>query len=217
MNAQARIVRTGLRLLDRVGWERFSLRRLAAALGMTPMALYHYYPNKDALLDAILAEALSELRAPRRGAGGWAADVRRLVLGFRRLLGRHPHIVPVLMSRPALSPAALRWYDAALSLLRSGGLNEKSAARGYAALYAYTLGFAAIEGVRASAPSGARVRRSIRGHLEGLPPESVATLAEIAPRVGRFDQSHFEFGLDLLIVGLQARVARGGAASRRRR
>jgi AcrR family transcriptional regulator len=202
-----RIVRAGLALLDRDGYEGFSLRRLAEAVGTTPMALYHYFANKGALLDAVLGAALAELRVPRRSSGGWVEDVRRLTLAFRRVLARHPHVVPVLMSRPALGPGALRWYDTALALLRRSGLDDESVVRGYAALYCYTLGFASIERVRAKTAPDRRGRAgAIDEHLAGLPPESVATLVALAPRVGRFDQAHFEFGLDLLLDGLATRA-----------
>lgn len=201
-----RIARAGLALLDRDGWEAFSLRRLADAVGTTPMALYHYFPDKQALLDDVLGAALSQLRVPRRSSGGWVDDARRLVLAFRHLLRRHPHVVPLLMSRPALGPSALRWYDAALAVLRRSGLDDESVVRGYAALYCYALGFAAIERVRAGA--GRSGPRAIAEHIAGLPPGNVAMLAALAPRVGRFDQAHFEFGLDLLLAGLEARGRR---------
>jgi len=199
------VVRAALALLDRDGYEAFSLRRLAETVGISPMALYHYFPNKEALLDAVLGLALEGLRLPREDGGSWVQRTRRLTLAFRRLLRRHPHIVPLLMSRPALGPAALRWYDAALRVLGSSGLDDDAVVRGYGALYAYTLGFAAVERVRANAPADAGAAR-IEEHLRDLPPESVATLAALAPRVGRFTQRQFEFGLDLLLAGLEGRA-----------
>ena len=49
-----RIVSAALALVDQEGLASLSMRRLAAALGVDPMAIYYYLPNKAALLDAIV-------------------------------------------------------------------------------------------------------------------------------------------------------------------
>jgi AcrR family transcriptional regulator len=68
-----KIASAARRLLDREGAEGVTMRRVASAVGITPMALYRHYPNRDGLLNA-LAEAgfveLSEKLASLRLTGG---------------------------------------------------------------------------------------------------------------------------------------------------
>jgi AcrR family transcriptional regulator len=61
------------RLLDQEGAEGVTMRKVAAAVGITPMALYRHYPNRDGLLNTVadsgfveLAAKLAELRLAGR-------------------------------------------------------------------------------------------------------------------------------------------------------
>jgi AcrR family transcriptional regulator len=58
-----RICHAARRLLDRSGAESVTMRRVATAVGMTPMALYRHYPNRDGLLRAVADEGFVELAA----------------------------------------------------------------------------------------------------------------------------------------------------------
>ena len=48
-----RIVELALEIIDEDGLEAMNMRRLAADAGVKPMSLYHHYPNKRAILDAV--------------------------------------------------------------------------------------------------------------------------------------------------------------------
>src|SRR4051812_49489621 len=72
-----RIAGAARALLAAEGAAAVSMRRIAATIGVTPMALYRHYPNRDALLAAVADRAFAELLEqwrgrppPRRGAGG---------------------------------------------------------------------------------------------------------------------------------------------------
>ncbi|MET9884677.1 TetR/AcrR family transcriptional regulator [Streptomyces sp. NPDC006430] len=128
-----RITGATVRLLDADGLARFSMRRLAAGLGVTAMSLYWYVDTKHDLLELALDHALGELPLPQTGAvdpaapsgpapDGWAGRLRALACGYRRLLAEHPWVAPLTAAYPNIGPHA-RAFDAALQrLLDATGL-----------------------------------------------------------------------------------------------
>jgi AcrR family transcriptional regulator len=62
-----RIAAAARRLLDRGGAEAVTMRRVAKAVGITPMAIYRYYPDRAALLNALADKGFEELSARLTG------------------------------------------------------------------------------------------------------------------------------------------------------
>ncbi|MEU9162990.1 TetR/AcrR family transcriptional regulator [Streptomyces sp. NPDC048424] len=123
-----RITAATVRLLDADGLARFSMRRLAAGLGVTAMSLYWYVDTKHDLLELALDRALGEFRPPAAppGAGeaGWPARLQTLARGYRRVLADHPWVAPLTAAYPNIGPHA-RAFDAALQrLLDATGLAD---------------------------------------------------------------------------------------------
>ncbi|MFD5507888.1 TetR/AcrR family transcriptional regulator [Streptomyces sp. NPDC059761] len=116
-----RITGATVRLLDAEGLARFSMRRLAAGLGVTAMSLYWYVDTKHDLLELALDRALGELPLPRTAPAepvapvheGWAGRLRSLACGYRRLLAEHPWVAPLTAAYPNIGPHA-RAFDSAL-------------------------------------------------------------------------------------------------------
>src|SRR4051794_33120752 len=105
-----RIRDEALRLIDEGGLETFSTRRLGAALGCEAMAIYWYYPSKEALLDAVVEQLIATL--PVAAAESWIDALRKLAQSYRGLAHRHPRAFPLLATRRFASPGALRFLDA---------------------------------------------------------------------------------------------------------
>ncbi|MFE9483455.1 TetR/AcrR family transcriptional regulator [Streptomyces spororaveus] len=121
-----RITAATVRLLDADGLARFSMRRLAAGLGVTAMSLYWYVETKQDLLELALDSALGELRPPpvEGGGAGWPARLQALARGYRRVLADHPWVAPLTAAFPNIGPHA-RAFDAALQrLLDAAGLAD---------------------------------------------------------------------------------------------
>ena len=106
---------------------RCSFRRLASDLGVTPMALYRYVDDKEALLDALGDLVLSELPEPPTGGHWQQAASRHAVRVPRRPLVAHAAIVPIFQSRPLLGPAGLRSANAVLGVFRRAGFSPEQA------------------------------------------------------------------------------------------
>lgn len=120
-----RITAASVRLLDAEGLARFSMRRLAAELGVTAMSLYWYVDTKHDLLELALDSALGELEGPAGPPGeGWPGRLRSLARGYRVLLVEHPWVAPLTAAYPNIGPHA-RAFDTALQrLLDATGLTD---------------------------------------------------------------------------------------------
>ncbi|MFJ9934166.1 TetR/AcrR family transcriptional regulator [Streptomyces virginiae] len=120
-----RITAATVRLLDAEGLARFSMRRLAAGLGVTAMSLYWYVDTKHDLLELALDRALGDLSlgepALPAGSGGptetgWPGGLKCLAREYRRVLADHPWVAPLSAAYPNIGPHA-RAFDAALQRL----------------------------------------------------------------------------------------------------
>ncbi|MFG2040420.1 TetR/AcrR family transcriptional regulator [Dactylosporangium sp. NPDC048998] len=110
------------------GLDALSMRAVAQHLGLTPMALYGYFRSKDELLDGVVGRLLSEIPAPPAGIG-WRETLERMAYGLREVAARHPAVLPLLLTRPAISPAAMRIVDITYEALLAAGIPPQQAPR----------------------------------------------------------------------------------------
>ena len=140
--SRERILDAAVRLVGREGPERLSMRRLAQALDVWPMALYRYFEDKDALLDAIVDRAADDVARPAE-QGTWQDRMRALLEGAREALGRGG--LGERLSRATLTPGVARLSQEGLEILRAAGFAKREAERAWSALLSYTVGAAALD------------------------------------------------------------------------
>lgn len=99
---RAAVVEAAIALADEQGLERVTLRRLAARLGVTAMALYRHVPGKDALLDGMAEALYGQIELPTAGAA-WREGLATIARSARTVLLAHPWAVP-LFARPLAGP-----------------------------------------------------------------------------------------------------------------
>jgi TetR/AcrR family transcriptional regulator, tetracycline repressor protein len=174
-----RVVKAALEMLDRDGLERFSLRRLAGHLGVTPMAVYNHVSSKRALLRAVAEHVVLSVKY-RTAGGDWRAAVRGCFRALRKTCLAHPGAVLLVESAETLSASIFRPLETTLIALQGAGLSSKDALRAYFLLTTFTLG---------------QVSYQIRGWARGV--------EAISSKRSEFDAS-FEFGLSVIIAGLDA-------------
>jgi AcrR family transcriptional regulator len=138
------ILGAALTLADERGLAAVSMRAVAQRLGLTPMALYGYFRNKEELLDGVLGQLLSEVEVPPDDLG-WREALERLAYGLRETGARHPAAFPLLLARPAVSPVALRLVEAVYRLLLAAGVPPREVPRLERMLGTFTLGHVASE------------------------------------------------------------------------
>lgn len=135
----AHVVDAALQAADEGGIEAVSLRRLAGALEVTPMAIYRHVRNKSHLLDLMAERLLGQVDLAPAESAPWQVRVRQLLANFQAVAAAHP-ATALLLSRPFASPAALRVTEALLAILRSAGFNGSQSVRLLQAITGMVLG-----------------------------------------------------------------------------
>lgn len=204
------LARLALELADREGLEAVSMRRLAQELGVGVMTLYGYLRDKDELLDAIVDMAVEEVRLPG-ATGPWRVRIKHLLWEIRRVLARHPAGIRIRLTRPMISPGALRTTESAMVILGQAGFSRSEAARGYRTLFLYTFGFASF-----SDPKNAKEVQDISVRVvRQLPPDAypavTAAATELAQTMG--GDAQFEYGLELILDSLELRRMQAAGSS----
>lgn len=181
------------------------MRRLASELGVGTMTLYGYFRNKDELLDAIVDHAAEDLELPPADAP-WREGVAAIAREIRGVLERHPSGLRIRLTRPMLSPGALRSAERAYELLARAGFSAALAARCYRTIFLYAFAFASFT----QSESMEEVRRRSVAAALSLPPDEYprlhAAAAEVAAAMAGDEQ--FEFGLALILDGIEEARAR---------
>jgi AcrR family transcriptional regulator len=212
------IVRTAIALADADGLAAVSLRKVGAALDAGPMRLYGYVSTKQELLDLMVDEVYAEIAPPRPG-GDWRAALRELAGQLRAAALRHEWFVELLGGRPSLGPHALAYLEAGLGALDAvdGFAGIDAVMRAWGAAQAYTVG-----AVRAEVAE--RVAQRVTGlDEEGWQALTAPYLARVLA-TGRYPtlekvvresspddpDAGFATGLDHVLDGIAARLARGG-------
>jgi AcrR family transcriptional regulator len=192
-----KVVGEGTRLVAAHGWDALSLRAVAAALGVTPMALYRHVPDGDALrgdvLDAIVAGAPTVPRTGELGAAlsDWARKFHAYLLEFPGVAGR------LLEAWFECAPMLERVEDL-LALAVARGVEGADAVAVTNAVFTYVLMRGEAE--RQVRSAGA-VRRQLRTARASRPlPNLTALAAHYA--TAQFGV-HFEFGLRALVDGMR--------------
>jgi AcrR family transcriptional regulator len=189
------------RIAAQQGVESLTMRRLADALGVVPNALYTYFPDKAAILDAVLDDLLGDVTRPRRRSN-WSNALASLMSSYRRLLLTQPGLVALTVSRPMHGPNALRLREDMLTLLRQGDLDDADAVSAFLALFAYTTGFVAFETARVAGERDAEQRAHGHRLHASLPAETFPSTRALAGRLAKRPGNHeFTRGLHGVIAG----------------
>jgi AcrR family transcriptional regulator len=197
-----RVLDSAVRLADDQGLEALSMRKLAAALGVEAMSLYNHVPGKAALLSGMLERVLHELVIPSDPAMPWAERLRRGAISFLTVARSHPSLVQLLTSQHIHTGAALAPTEAVLGIFRQAGYTGRDAVHAYQTLIGYVLGFMLQQdkgtiGLSCCADDGGCAHSTT-----GLPhvDEALGDGRDLTSTAA------FEFGLDLVLAGLQAKI-----------
>ena len=203
---RARVLEAAVALADRIGIEALTIRRLATELEVKPMTLYHHVPGKEAILDGVVDLVFAEIDDPPQDRP-WKDAMRHRCSSAREVLRRHPWAAPLLESRTSPGPATLHHHDAVLGCLRRGGLSWELTAHAYALLDAFVYGFALQEAALPSGGDGEMVDLAdqlVQAFPAGEYPDLVDFTVQHVSRPGYSFGASFDFGLDLLLDGIES-------------
>ena len=208
--SRERVLRAAVRLADEGGLESVSMRKLGQVLRVEAMSLYKHVANKDDILDGIADLVMSEFEVPPRDVD-WRTAIRRGAISAHQVLLLHPWAGSLIESRLNAGPARLRYLDAVIGVLSAAGFSMPIAIRAIMALDSHTYGFVLQELAwpfdSEDAPEVAAT--FARGLPAGEYPNLLA-MAEMAATAPGGAPVDFEFGLDLILDGLQRLRDRAG-------
>jgi AcrR family transcriptional regulator len=206
------IVDSALALTDAEGLEAVTIRRLAQDQGVTPMALYWHFRDKERLFDGIAERLLTDMVLPQRAPGepepSWDLRFRELLVAMVDVLRHHPAAAELVRTRIMLSEAGLDVTERALQILAEGGFNHEQAAQiAGQALGSIVLLVTAEPGldVGLDGELKAQHRREKRARIQTLSPERyprVVAAGEAFVVCGD-SQEYFELGLDIFLAGVR--------------
>ncbi|QLE73118.1 TetR family transcriptional regulator [Streptomyces rectiverticillatus] len=213
-----RIVAATIRLLDAEGLEKFSMRRLAAELGVTAMSVYWYVDNKDDLLEYALDEIWAEVALPDPSDDGadWRDQLRSLAEAYRRCLSAHPWVSHLVGRYLNLGPRSMAFSNATIAAMCRSGIPRERVTGALAALFQFVHGFCTIEGLykercRAAGVTENEYFRDVMNVVSATPEwaETYREAAEVAETWGKagsvaeMRQRDFAYALDTVIAGIE--------------
>lgn len=205
----ARVISVAVALVDEIGIHELTIRRLAEALDVKPMTIYHHVPSKEAIVDGMVDHVFAEITLPDP-ALEWREAIRRRCESARAALARHRWAAPYMESRRTPGPATLAHHDAVLGCLRTAMPLEMTA-HAYALLDAFVYGFA-LQEASLPATAGADMAALADALRRQFPPGAYPHLVEFTTghvlRPGYDFGNEFDYGLDLILDGLARRVTR---------
>jgi AcrR family transcriptional regulator len=204
-----KVLRGALEVADAGGIASLTIRSLAQRLGVKPMSVYHHVTGKEQILDGLVDIVFGEIALPVADQD-WRSEMHRRSSSVRIVLGRHRWAIGLMESRRSPGPATLRHHDAVLGTLRAAGFSRAMTAHAYALIDSYVYGFALQE---ASLPfEGPEGVGEVAGPIMELMaggdyPHMVEMATSYYMRPGYDFADEFDFGLDLILDGLERATA----------
>lgn len=190
------------------GESALTMRRVAAACGVTPMALYHHVADREELLTLVVDRVVGDSIPLDDSGRGWRESLLGFACDYRRALLDNPGAAAVYVRRPILSPNLARVTEYLFSTLARGGVTGQAAAEAVDAIVLLMMGSVAND---LSRPPD--VRKRLMDHLpDGDTPLMVEHMDSYAHRDG---EERYRLALGWLFDGIEHDLAShtaGGAA-----
>jgi AcrR family transcriptional regulator len=134
-----RIVLTSFEVIEAEGLAEFSTRKLAQKLGCEAMSIYHHFPSKAHLMDALVDSAVGSMR-PIPPELDFIEGQRFAAHEYRAMGLRHAAFFPYLSVHRMNTPTALGWLDRMLVCYRKAGFSDRDAAHYFRQFGYYIIG-----------------------------------------------------------------------------
>lgn len=196
-----KIVEKALELLDAEGVNGISMRRLGDALGVEAMALYHHFPNKDAILDALAGQIIAEVgpATPLDADADWKDIMLSGPAAAGRAVTAHPKSGWLFLGRQYETAEGLQMLESPLRLLESAGFKGQQLVDAAHAIFAYTAGWYALSSGQGGSWSG------VTDEAVAAAGAATPTAAKYAPELRDWSRG-MEEGLRALLDGLEKQL-----------
>ncbi|MFS0910804.1 TetR/AcrR family transcriptional regulator [Microbacterium sp. 179-I 3D2 NHS] len=207
VTSRDRIIAAARDLIDRDGWERLTLRRLAGELGIGTTTLYHHVRDREALLLLLLNDYFERTPVPSVPEDAEQRIVT-VALAMRDALAAWPWATEVLAADgfiAVLGDSALSYVEAIVSGAKESGRSNEEAVTVFRSIWYYTVGEILVRA------NSARVRAEgwqpdVQSHVDRLDASRMPGLSSIGARWGEFAaRDTYPDGLRALVRGLLSR------------
>ena len=182
------------------GFAALSVRAVATRMQASPMALYRYFSTMDELVDALLDRVLGRF-VPAPPTDDWLEDLGTFARNHRRLLTEHPWAITPLITRPNPGLNAVRIGEAALRILRAGGIVGEAAVATFSGILSLNYGWSAFVAAR---PGVADTGPSMHDALLALPSDQFPLTVDVAAQMAKYgSDEHYDRVLDQMLVGIR--------------
>lgn len=209
------VVEQALEIGDAEGFPAVTIRRLAQELGVTPMALYWHFKNKEQLAIGMADHLVKGFVVEEDYTRPWQEQLRELVTGLIRVLRRHPCAAAVLEEVDHITvPSFLRVWDTALGLAKRAGFTyeENCLISKYLLQSSIALAAGPVNRQRPGLTDeeATESRRVKRLTLQSLQPDVYPHIVEMAVPLteGSAAELYDTFGVDLLMAGVETMATR---------
>jgi len=204
---RGRVLSAAHALIERGGLAAFSMRRLGARLGCEPMSVYHYFPSKAHLLDALVDRALAGVTVPPPGADP-EDRLRQMCREYRAMARRQPKLYQLIALHRLNTPMGVRFIESVLTLIHALSPDPRFVAQSFRALGYYLTG-AALDETAGYASGPSAVDAVSDDYIAQECPRLSAAAAYFKPE---WWDSTFELGLETLLAGIRAAAKPGSGA-----
>jgi len=210
------VVQAAIHIAEADGLSAVTMSAVSARLGLTTMAIYRYFPKKDALLDAIVDAAMGRPPMPSDPRGDWRDDVTQWAHAKRTMLCARPWLAELPFVAAPHGPNWLRWVEAVVEPLSRIGLNAVDTGEMLSVIDGYTRGASdtaiSLARARARGTSDAEWTAAVGadlGRAIGDPRFPAFAALITAPSGGdpRTMETSFDFGLQRVLDGIERYVA----------
>lgn len=142
----AEILDAAIALADAVGLGAVTLRAVAQRVGVTAMALYGYFPDKDTLLDAMADRVISQVfPGPQTPLPGWRDRLQAAAELMRTVAREHPSVIQYAFTKPAETPYTMRTVEFTYQALLDAGVPPAEVPRLERFVSTFVMGWALSE------------------------------------------------------------------------
>jgi AcrR family transcriptional regulator len=197
------VLHAAVELADAIGLEALTMRRLADALAVTPMALYKHVAGREELIDGMVDVVVARIESVPPHPD-WRQAVRRRILSARATILRHPWATDAIVTRTHASPLVLGYLDSLMGLMRAGGLSLDLLHNAMHALSTRMWGFTREVFPTPVVPDDPQERAVMYAQFARDYPNIVAMATGAAHAgAGCDSDAEFAFALDLLLDGVE--------------
>ena len=194
-----KVAKVALALIEQKGLEKFSVRALAAKLKIEPMSVYHYFPSRLALLNAVVDHVLAEITFLPTSEP-WRPRLEHASRAWRNLASKYPGFYSFIALHRLNTPNGLKFLEGNMQILLDAGLRKDRAPDYFRIMGYYVTGGALDETTRFTTGP------------QSLKPMPDAEMAKVFPNVISFSSRYgqerndaiFELGLKIMIDAIEA-------------